>query len=82
MTLGNYRSWGSHLCRSVAFVSGAVPTPEFREAQAKDLAEGEEARGFVKKVPCPVHFYVPSASVLHGVSTSLSPKSSAHTLES
>lgn len=63
-------------------MSGAVPTPEFREAQAKDLAEGEEARGFMKKVPCPVHFYVPSASVLHGVSTSLSPKSSARTLES
>lgn len=63
-------------------MSGAVPTPEFREAQAKDLAEVGEAKGFMKNMIYLVHFYVPSASVLHGVSTSLSPKSSACTVES
>lgn len=62
-------------------MSGAVPTPEFREAQAKDLAEVGEAKGFMKNVTYLVHFYVPSASVLHGVSTSLSPKSRACTVE-
>lgn len=57
MTLGNYRSWGSHLCRSVAFVSGAVPTPEFRDAQATDPPEVGEATGFMKKVTYLVHHY-------------------------